>query len=86
MGLIALNGAEREVPGLDWGRLNGAGVECEEGGVGGCVMAHPDSYGQSHTQPEKIFHTPNFFHPIKLSINYFNPQIKDSKKCLMFIC
>lgn len=52
----------------------------------GDVMSHPDSYGQSHTQPENIFHTLNSVHPIKLSINYFNPQIKDSTKCLMFIC
>lgn len=51
----------------------------------GGLMTHPDSNGQSHTQPEKIFHTPNFFHSIKLSINYFNPQIKDSTKRLMFI-
>lgn len=49
-------------------------------------MSHPDSYGHSLTQPEKIFHTLNSFHSIKLSINYFNLQIKDSVKCLMFIC
>lgn len=49
-------------------------------------MTHPDSYGQSLTQPENIFHTLNTVHPIKLSINYLNPQIKDSTKCLMFIC
>lgn len=49
----------------------------------GDVMSHPDSYGQSLTQPENIFHTRNTVHPIKLSINYFNPQIKDSTKCLI---
>lgn len=48
-------------------------------------MSHPDSYGHGLTQPEKIFHTLNSFHSIKLSINYFNLQIKDSAKCLMFI-
>lgn len=56
------------------------------GGWVGGVMSHPDSYRQSHTQPENIFHTLNLVHPIKLSINCFNPQIKDSTKCLMFIC
>ena len=84
MGLITLNGAEGEVPEEDWGRLTGAGAEWRWGGGG--VMSHPDSYGQSLTQPENIFHTLNAVHPIKLSINYFNPQIKDSTKCLMFIC
>lgn len=34
----------------------------------GCGMSHPDSYGHSLTQPEKIFHTLNSFHSIKLSI------------------
>lgn len=68
------------------GRLTGAAVEWGGGGGRGVVMSHPDSYGQSLTQPENIFHTLNTVHPIKLSINYFNPQIKDSTKCLMFIC
>lgn len=49
-------------------------------------MSHPESYGHSLTQPEKIFHTLNSFHSIKLSINYFNLQIKDGATCLMFIC
>lgn len=83
MGLIALNGAGGKVPGPG---LRGVCPELKLNRGWGSVMAHPDSYGQSHTQPEKIFHAPNFFHPIKLSINYFNPQIKDSIKCLMFIC
>lgn len=56
------------------------------GGRVGYGMSHPDSYGHSHTQLEKIFHTLKSFHSIKLSINYFNPQIKDNAKCLMFIC
>lgn len=38
------------------------------------------------SQPEKIFHAANCSDPIKLSINYFNPQIKDSTKCLMSVC
>lgn len=50
----------------------------------GVVMSHPDSYGQSFTQPENIFHSRNTVHPIKLSINYFNPQIKDSTQCLIW--
>lgn len=90
MGLITLNGEEGEVPEKDSGCLtgefDGGWTVKVEGWGGGVVMSHPDSYGQSLTQPENIFHTLNTAHPIKLSINYFNPQIKDSTKCLMFIC